>query len=233
MAPTYEWTTEESAGMSMAAERATFLKRVYGHLLGAVIAFVVFELLMFKMGWAEAMARAMFGTNTLLLFGGFVLVSWLATRFAATAASPALQYVGLFAYVVLQGVIFVPLLAYAQAIAPGTIESAGLITVLAFAGLTAVVMISGRDFSFLGSILKFAGIMAIVTIVGALLFGATLGTWFSVAMVGLAGAAILYDTSNILHHYPTDRYVGASLALFASVALMFYYVLRILLASRR
>ena len=51
------------------------------------------------------------------------------------------------------------------------------------------------------------------------------------AMVGLAGGAILYDTSNVLHHYPQDRYVGASLALFASVALMLWYVLRLFMAS--
>ena len=55
-------------------------------------------------------------------------------------------------------------------------------------------------------------------------------SWFSVAMVGLAGAAILYDTSNVLHHYPEDRYVAASLQLFASVAMMFWYVLRIFMS---
>jgi hypothetical protein len=64
-------------------------------------------------------------------------------------------------------------------------------------------------------------------------FGFGLGLLFSVAMVGLAGAAILYDTSKILHHYPPDRHVAASLELFASVALMFWYVLRILMRLSR
>jgi len=76
-------------------------------------------------------------------------------------------------------------------------------------------------------------IIALVTIVGGVIFGFQLGTFFSVAMVGLAGAAILYDTSNVLHHYPQDRYVAASLQLFASVALMLWYVLRLLISSRR
>ena len=48
-----------------------------------------------------------------------------------------------------------------------------------------------------------------------------------VAMIGFAGAAVLYDTSNIMHHYPQDRYVAASMALFASIALMFWYILRL------
>ena len=50
------------------------------------------------------------------------------------------------------------------------------------------------------------------------------------AMIGFACGYILYDTSNILHHYRTDQHVAASLALFASVALLFWYVLRLLMA---
>jgi FtsH-binding integral membrane protein len=96
--------------------------------------------------------------------------------------------------------------------------------------LTAVAFLSRKDFSFLGGLLKWGGILALVAIVGGVLFGFNLGTWFSVAMVGLAGGAILYDTSNILRHFPEDRYVGAALQLFASVALMFWYVLRIFLS---
>ena len=69
-----------------------------------------------------------------------------------------------------------------------------------------------------------------VAIFGGLIFGFQLGLFFSVAMVAFAGAAILYDTSNVLHHYPEDRYVAASLQLFTSVALLFWYVLRIFLS---
>jgi len=75
--------------------------------------------------------------------------------------------------------------------------------------------------------------VALMLIVAATVFGFQMGPIFSVAMVGLAGAAILYDTSKVLHHYPEDRYVAAALELFASVALMFWYVLRLFLASRR
>ncbi len=72
----------------------------------------------------------------------------------------------------------------------------------------------------------------LVAIVAGVVFGFELGTWFSLAMVGLAGAAILYDTSNVLHHFPEDRYVAATHELIASVALMFWYVLRLFIASR-
>ena len=64
------------------------------------------------------------------------------------------------------------------------------------------------------------------------IFGFQLGTWFSVAMIGFAGVAVLYDTSNIIHNFPEDRYVAAAMQLFASIALMFWYVLRLVMGSR-
>jgi hypothetical protein len=91
---------------------------------------------------------------------------------------------------------------------------------------------SRKDFSFLGSILRWGFLVALVLIVASILFGFNLGTFFSVAMIALAGGAILYDTSNVLHHYPEDRYVGAALELFASVALLFWYVLNFFIGSR-
>ena len=73
-------------------------------------------------------------------------------------------------------------------------------------------------------------VLALVAIVAGVIFGFNLGTWFSVGMVGLAGAAILYDTSNIIRRFPEDKHVGAALQLFASVALMFWYVLSLFLS---
>ena len=133
---------------------------------------------------------------------------------------------------VFEGIIFVPLLYIANTNFPGVIQSAAFVTMAGFAGLTAVAFVTRKDFSFLRSMLMFGGALALVAIVSAVLFGFELGTWFSVAMVGLAGASILYDTSNILREYPEDRYVGAALQLFACVAMMFWYVLRIFMSSR-
>ena len=99
-----------------------------------------------------------------------------------------------------------------------------------FPVVTAIAVLTRKDFSFLGGLLRWGFIVAIVLIVAGVLFSFELGTFFAVAMIGLAGAAILYDTSNILHHYPEDKHVAASLQLFASVALMFWYVLSLFLS---
>jgi FtsH-binding integral membrane protein len=133
-------------------------------------------------------------------------------------------------FVVAEAIIFLPLLYIAVLTQPAVIESAAGVTLLGTAGLTAVAFITRKDFSFLRSLLMWGGILALVAIAGGVLFGFELGTWFSVAMIGFAGAAVLYDTSNVLHHYPEDRYVGAALELFASIALMFWYVLRLFMS---
>lgn len=210
--------------------RAAFIGRTYLHLFGAIIAFVLIEVWLFSSGLAEPIARSMMSVSWLLVLGGFVVVSWIASRAAHTARSVAAQYTALAAFVVAEALIFVPMLFIANAVAPGAIQSAATITLIGFAGLTAVAFLSRKDFSFLGGLLKWGGILALVAIVGGVLFGFTIGTWFSVAMVGLAGGAILYDTSNIIRHFPEDRHVGAALELFASVALMFWYVLRIFMS---
>jgi FtsH-binding integral membrane protein len=212
--------------------RGRFVSRTYGHLFGAMMAFLLIEVFFFKTGLAETMARAMLGVSWLLVLGGFVVVSWLASRTAHRAVSKVAQYAALAGYVIAESIIFVPLLYIADRMAPGAITSAAAVTFVAFAALTAVVFLTGKDFSFLRGILCWGGIIALVLIVAGVIFGFQLGTFFSVGMVALAGAAILYDTSNVLHHYPEDRYVAASLELFASVALMLWYVLRLFMSRR-
>lgn len=212
--------------------RATFITRTYNHLMGSIVLFTLIEVWLFTTGMAETIAVTMMSGSWLLILGGFMLVSWLATRTAHKSESKPAQYAALFAVVAAYAVLFVPMLYIANSYADGTIESAALVTLLGFGGLTAVAFTTRKDFSFMGSALRFGGIMALVAIVASVLFGFELGTWFSVAMVAFAGAAILYDTSNVLHYYPEDRYVSAALQLFASVALMFWYVLRIFIGNR-
>ena len=212
--------------------RGRFIARTYGHLMGAIAAFTLIEIFLFKSGLAATITQALLGTSWLLVLGGFVVVSWIARAAAHRASSALAQYAALTGYVLAQAIIFVPLLFIADKYAPGAITSAALITLLAFASLTLLVFSTRKDFSFMRSILMWGGLVAMVLIVGGALFGFQLGTFFSVGMIALAGGAILYDTSNVLHHYPEDRYVAAALELFASVALMLWYVLR-LLSSRR
>lgn len=230
MAQNFEYAPSRAGARSARSSRSEFIMRTYLHLFAAVMAFVAIEVGLFATGLAAPIAEAMLGTNWLFVLGGFMIVSWFATRAAHNAESMSTQYLALGGFVVAEAIIFVPLLAVANYYAPGAISSAAQVTVLGFAGLTAVVFTTRKDFSFLGAVLRWGFICGLILIVAGAIFGFELGTFFSVAMVALAGGAILYDTSNVLHHYPEDRHVGAALQLFASVAMMFWYVLRLFMS---
>jgi hypothetical protein len=145
-----------------------------------------------------------------------------------------MQYAGLGIYVVAEAIIFLPLLliaAHPQFLnQPQIIGQAAIITGALFGGLTLIAFTTKKDFSFLGGILKMGFFVAMGLIVASIFMGFNLGLLFSGAMILLASISILYSTSNIIHHYGTTQYVAAALGLFASVALLFWYVLRILMA---
>ena len=210
--------------------RAAFISRTYAHVAMSILGFAMIESYLFSSGLAQEIAPRMLGVNWLLILGAFMIVGWLASHVAHRVGSKPLQYAALAGFVVAEAIIFLPLLYIAVMTEPAIIESAAGVTLLGTGGLTVVAFVTKKDFSFLRGMLVWAGILAIVAIVGSVLFGFHLGTWFSVAMIGFAGAAILYDTSNIMHHYPEDRHVAAALELFASIALMFWYVLQLFMS---
>ena len=209
---TYTSTPVEMLGVD---QRATFITRTYNHLFAAIIGFVLVEMFLFTSGLAEIMARAMLGTSWLLVLGGFVLVSWLATRAANQSRSVGTQYLALSGFVVAEAIIFVPMLYIAQNYAGGgVIESAAAVTLLGFGALTAIAFWTRKDFSFLGAMLRWVGVLALVAIVAAVLFGFELGTWFSIAMIGMAGqfsmtrqtlSTTSLKTGTSLRHSPCSR----------------------------
>jgi FtsH-binding integral membrane protein len=221
----------QPAGAADVAGRARFITRTYQHLLGAILLFTGVEVALFQSGLSVPIARAMLSVPWLLVLGAFMVAGWMFSGIAARAQGLGAQYAALAGYVLAEALIFVPLLYIVESIAPGAIGSAAALTLVGFGALTGIAMTTAKDFSAMGGILRWIGAAAILLIVGSLIFGFSLGMLFSFAMVVFAGATILFSTSKILRRYPEDRYVSASLELFASVALMFWYVLRIF--SRR
>ena len=210
-------------------DRSAFIWKCYSHVVLGILAFAAVLTYLISSGLAYEIAPVMlqFWWATL---GAFMLTSWGASHLAHRLESVPLQYGAFALLVVAQALIFSPMILLAMATQPGVIESAAGVTILGSIGLIATAMITRKDFSFLRGMLVWGGILALVGIFSSLIFGFQLGTWFSVAMIGFAGAAVLYDTSNIMHHYPQDRYVAAAMALFASIALMFWYILRLFMS---
>lgn len=229
-------TYGNSAAQAAPETRASFIRKTYLHLAAAILAFIGLEVVLFQTGIAQAVAGTMLGGgfSWLIVLGLFMGVSFLANWWANSQTSKAMQYLGLGLYVVAEAIIFIPLLFMAAYYSGGgmqTIMKAGIVSLGLTAGLTAVVFITRRDFSFLGPILTIGGFLALGFIVASMLFGFSLGSLFAFIMVGFAATAILYSTSNVLHQYQPTQHVAASLSLFASVALLFWYILSIFSSS--
>ncbi|MBP2833671.1 US12 family protein [Aquimarina sp. U1-2] len=214
-------------------KRVAFYKKTYTHLAMAVLLFVVVEWIFFQSETVVNFAFSMTqGWRWLLMLGGFMLATTYAEKMAHRTHNINQQYLGLLLYVVAEAFIFIPLIGIAMMIAENgganILNQAAILTLALFTGLSAIVLLTKKDFSFLRSILTIGFFIALGLIVAGLLFGFNLGLWFSVGMVVLASGSILYQTSNMVHKYAEDQYVGASLGLFASLMLLFWYILSIL-----
>jgi FtsH-binding integral membrane protein len=219
--------------------RRIFIRKTYTHLAMAVYAFVALEWLMIAQGLDVRMMQMLGGSqwSWLLVMGAFIAVSYIADSWARSTTSIGMQYAGLFLYVLAQAVIFLPMIGMAKSMTMSVggqewqvVPAAGLTTAIMFAGLTAYAFLSKQDFSFLGGFLNITMLGSLALIVASIAFGFNLGVWFSVLMIVAACGYILYYTSNIMREYRTDQYVAAALALFASVALLFWYILRIFMS---
>ena len=219
-------------GLQEPQVRADFMRRVYTRLVAGVAAFVLIEAYLFTSGLAVAITEFVFSTSWLLILGGFMVVSWLANSVAMRAVSPASQWGGYLLLVAANALIFAPMLVIAEVQVPGTVGQAGQYAIGGFVVLSVIAHRSSRDFTWLGASLRWFGILALAGIALAVLTGSQLGTWFSLAMIGFAGAAILYETQVILRETPPGRETVAAMALFSSLALLFWYVLRLFMERR-
>jgi len=212
------------------SDRSEFIWKCYAHVVGAILAVAAIETYLFQSGVAMSIAGPMMQSPMLVLMA-FIGLSWGASHLAHRLESKTSQYAAFALFVVVWSLMFVPMLAIAMVKSAQTganiIESAATVTIFGCVALVATAMITRKDFSFLRGILVWGFFIAMGLIGASFLFGWNLGTWFSVGMIGFAGAAVLYDTSNIMHHYPQDKYVAASMALFGSIAMMFWYILRL------
>jgi FtsH-binding integral membrane protein len=224
------------AARAASSDRAMFIRRTYAHLAGAILAFVGIEALFLNVmsdaTQAQVLRLMVGGYGWLVVLLAFMGASWLAQTWAQSETSTAMQYVGLALYVVAEAVIFLPLLIIANHMVDKTvIPTAGILTLAVFGGLTLSVFVTRKDYSFLRPILSVASLIALGVIVASIVIGGfSLGLIFSFLMIALMSGYILYYTSQVMLHFRTDQHVAAALALFAAVATLFWFILRIVMA---
>jgi FtsH-binding integral membrane protein len=195
--------------------KVAFYKKTYTHLALAVLLFVVVEYIFFQIPAVVNFAFSLTeGWLWLVMLGGFMFATSYAERMAMRTKDKNMHYLGLLLYVVAEAFIFIPLIGMAMMYSESQsgdssnlLTQAGIMTLALFTGLSAIVLVTKKDFSFLKSIMA-------------------VGFFVALGLI-LAAGSILYQTSNMVHKYEEDQYVAASLGLFASLMLLFWYIISI------
>jgi FtsH-binding integral membrane protein len=226
----YEYEMAAQAGRS---ERALFIRRTYAHLAGSVLALIGLETVLLNVVDRQAVLRLMFGSNAswFVIWLLFMGAGWVARSWANSQTSVGLQYMGLGLYITAWAIMFMPLIILANYVDPKTIPTAAIMTGAVFCGLTLSVFVTKKDYSFLAPILCVGSLIALGVMIAGLVIGFSLGLFFCFAMVALISGYILYDTSNVMLHYRTDQHVAAALELFADVAILFWYIVQIVMSA--
>ncbi|CAH8284686.1 hypothetical protein EV196_101229 [Mariniflexile fucanivorans] len=215
-------------------DKVAFYKKTYSHVAGGVLVFILFEYLLLQSDAIVNFALSMTqGWRWLIMLGGFMFITNYAERMTLKTPDKNKQYLAYGIYILAEAFIFVPLIyiaAFYMDSGPEILNQAAIVTLALFTGLSAIVFVTKKDFSFLKAGLTVGFFIALGLILAGTLFGFNLGLWFSVAMCVLAAGSILYQTSNLVNKYSDDQYIPAALGLFASLMLLFWYVLSIFMS---
>ncbi len=232
-----------------AADRAAFFRRTYGLVAIGFAAFAAL-LAIFFLGFDRqegiafalfsglfSMMRSLGGWSILLVMLAFWGATTVAQSLAFNRASRSSQYAGLGLYVVLEALIFIPLIGYVILSTKGNASSvlvpAGIVTGGMIAGLTALVFMTNLDFSFLKVAIILGSFATLAIVLVAAIAGLSLGAWFSIAMIVLMATVILYQTNEIKNTLETDQHVAAAFILFSSFVTLLFYVIRFFAGGRR
>lgn len=234
--------------------RLGFLRKVYLLFGGTMTVWAATSFLVMNneatLGWMFNVMGGGFLTFMLIMAALFVVLRMTANTFP-------LNLIGLGVFGVVEGFLTAPLIYIAMAtregneeamvalqsgqLLPGTELAAGgagivlqafLLTVAVFGGLTAYALTTKRDFLWLRGALwaGFALLLGILVLsffgIGGGLVG---GMGWSIAWVVLMAGFVLYDTQNILKHYPANAAPAAAATLFIDFVIMFKYILMLLM----
>lgn len=101
-------------------------------------------------------------------------------------------------------------------------------TGIIFFGLSAYVLTTGKNFTFLGGFLFVGVLVALLAGIGAMLFSMpALSVVVSAAFLLIFSGYVLYDTSNIIHGAETN-YITATLGLFMNIFNIFLSLIQLI-----
>lgn len=210
-------------------DRKLFIKKTYTHLLLGIVAFFVLSFIIGNSVIGSIFAPFVLGNYfliiaVLIVFG---IIHTFLQDIMEFSNKKLFQYSAFIIYITLESILISPIIFLLKDTLIFPI--AFLMTFAIFAVITLIAFVTKKDFEFLGSFLTMGLILGLITIVLSFIFGFNLGIIFSAFMVCLASGYILYDTSKIINKYSDHQYIAAAGSLMASIILLLWYLIRILI----
>lgn len=173
-----------------------------------------------------AMSMGIERMNIFVFFIGAYGLMFLVHKTANSAAG----LLSTFAFTGFMGFTLGPTLSAYLTLANGSqlIMTALAMTAATFVGLSAVALITRKDFSFLANFLMAGAIVLIVAMIVAMVFSISgLALAVSAGFVLFSSALILYETSQIVHGGQTN-YILATISLYVAIYNLFISLLSLL-----
>lgn len=210
-------------------ERQVFLRKTYGLFTATLAASGVGAYVV-----ASTPALLQLAARGLWLFMiGWIALGFFEARIANRSNAGGLAVLGLNA--VLVSLILGPVLTmYVGMGGAALVAKAFGLTVFVFGGLTLYVLFTRQDYSWMGGALSMAGfgLLGVIVVSWFFPFGHVGALLLTLAAIAFLSGVILYETSNVLHHYATHQAPLAAAALFSSFVVLFLWILRLLSSNR-
>jgi FtsH-binding integral membrane protein len=206
--------------------RADFIRKVYQLFFTSLLATVAVGAFCTQ----PTVLPGMLAMLPALLIGGLIVGFIMAFARRTTGVNVALLYL----YAAIQGAIVGPILTLVERAAPGIPLQAAILTATAFGGLSLYVLHTKKDFSYLGGML-FVSLLGLL-VAGIVMFFVQiplLSTVYSLLGVLIFCGYILYDTSVIMTRLGPEEAVAGAISLYLDFINLFWFILRLLLNSRR
>jgi modulator of FtsH protease len=202
-------------------ERATLVRRTYGLVfLGVLVTILGAAFTLTQPGLESAVIQHPF-ISMICVFAPLIMAQRSAREFPKNVILTLI-------FTFVEGVFIAPFLHYADMKAPGSVMSAGLLTLVAFGGLTLYALLSRRDFSAWGSFFMI-GLLVLVgaSLINMFVASAAAGLWISAIGVMIFSGLLVFDTWRILRsgQFGQDDYVTAAVQIYLDLLNLFLFIL--------
>jgi FtsH-binding integral membrane protein len=205
------------------AERATLVRRTYGLVfLGVLVTMLGTAFTLTQPGLMSAVARHPF-ISMICVFAPLIMAQRSAREFPKNVILTLI-------FTFVEGVFIAPFLYVVERNAPGSVMSAGALTLVAFGGLTMYALLSRRDFSAWGSFFMIGLLVLIAaSVINMFVASAAAGLWISAIGVLIFSGLLVFDTWRILRggQFGQDDYVIAAVQIYLDLLNLFLFILSI------